>query len=223
MEKVEAELLRLGRRVHADGHADEPERDRAAPDRVASLLSTEADLRRKHGRCFKFCGARTHTAQKRDAYVPKNSSHTRGSALEAGDFSPASALLEQGKTLVDDVDIGPALACGKRQEPRLQSGFLRPSAEDPRSAVALAALLAELARRGSRISSSRVSPSASPSMRAASSGFRCAPPLRLGHDLVDHAELRQCTASGLSATAALTFSAPSRQRIAAQPSGEITL
>src|SRR4029453_18855419 len=34
--------------------------------------------------------------------------------------------------------------------------------------------------------------------------------------------VRQLAASGLSAAAALTFSPPSRQRIAAQPSGEIT-
>jgi hypothetical protein len=42
VEKVEAQLLRLGRRVHADSHADEPERDRAAPDRSHRFLFTEA-------------------------------------------------------------------------------------------------------------------------------------------------------------------------------------
>src|SRR5215211_7654502 len=76
---------------------------------------------------------------------------------------------------------------------------------------------------GIRCRSSTELCSASPSRRAASSGSSCAPPGGSGTTASITPSWRQLAASGLRAAAALTFSPASRQRIAAQPSGEITV
>src|SRR5688572_21513311 len=86
----------------------------------------------------------------------------------------------------------------------------------------LARRRARRSSRGTSSRASRASPMAAPSSRAASSGLVCAPPSGSGTIPSITPSSRQWAASGLNAAAALRFSPASRQRIAAQPSGEIT-
>src|SRR5207249_3704283 len=52
VQEVEAELLRLGGAEHPYGHADEAERDRAAPDRACHAVVVPPFCARENGRVW---------------------------------------------------------------------------------------------------------------------------------------------------------------------------
>ena len=91
-------------------------------------------------------------------------------------------------------------------------------------------IVRNFARRSRRSSSPGMGSSSSsaasredPSKRAASSWSVCAPSTGSGTIASITPSSRQCIASGLNAAAAFCFSPPSRHRIEAAPSGEITM
>jgi hypothetical protein len=128
VEKVEPQLLRLGGRLHADGHAHEAERDGSAPDRSHRFLSTEPGCRRNSKADVSRLAGRTHRAEKQGKYVLKNSSlhqgvSARGRLLPASTHPEAEAMYpEAGENTVDAVDIGAAPAVEKSQEPGWRAG-----------------------------------------------------------------------------------------------------
>src|SRR5207247_8524562 len=78
VQEVEAKLFRLCRRVHLHGHADEPERDRSAPDRSHAFSLPRRRSEETRRQMFRV-SADGRTPLRNGTRVPKSSSLTRGS------------------------------------------------------------------------------------------------------------------------------------------------
>src|SRR5205823_9169911 len=93
-----AELLRLGGAEHPQGHTDEAERDRAAPDRACHAVVVPPFCRRESRACLSFGPARYVWVQRRMNAVPKASPPNGGLASRPATSRPRH-VYGRGKSL----------------------------------------------------------------------------------------------------------------------------